>query len=67
MWFLIALGVVVAGLALRDLLRRPDPTAKPRPDHGRHTADGWRTGETRGWDGVRGGGNSPSNGGGSPL
>lgn len=34
LWFFIGAGVLIAGVAVRDLLRRPDKTAKPdyRPE-----------------------------------
>ena len=31
LWFLIGVGVLVVVLSVRDLLRRPDPTAEPDP------------------------------------
>ena len=54
LWFLIALAVLVVAFAVRDLLRRPDPTATPdlRPQ-GR--AVGTQTDWARAWDGLNGG------------
>jgi len=65
LWFLIALAVLVVGLAVRDLLRRPDPTDTPDPrPQGR--AVGTQTDWARAWDGLNGGGYSGSGGGGLP-
>jgi hypothetical protein len=65
LWILIALAVLVVGFAVRDLLRRPDPTATPDPrPHGR--AVGTQTDWARAWHGLGGGGPSGSSGGGLP-
>ena len=53
LWFLIAVGVLVVVLSVRDLLRRPDPTSEPDPRQpvprgGDHTD--W----ARAWDGPNG-------------
>ena len=54
LWFLIALAVLVVGFAVRDLLRRPDPTATPDPrPQGR--AVGTQTDWARAWHGLNGG------------
>ena len=63
LWLLFALAVLVVALAVRDLLRRPDPTATPDPrPQGR--AVGTQTDWARAWDGLNGGGSSGTNGGG---
>ena len=55
LWILIALAVLVVAFAVRDLLRRPDPTATPDPrPQGR--AVGTQTDWARAWDGLKGGG-----------
>jgi hypothetical protein len=66
LWFLIGAGLVIAVVAVRDVLRQPDPTAEPDP---RTTVPrgGDHTDWARPWDGLGGGGNSGSNGGGSAL
>lgn len=64
MWFLIGFGVLVAAFAIRDLLRRPDKEAKPDFRPPRSTGD-TNTDWARAWDGLNGGGNSGSNGGGT--
>ncbi len=66
LWFLIGFGVIVVVLAVRELLRHPDPTAEPDarnpvPRGGDHTD--W----ARAWDGSGGGGGSVSNGGAGAL
>jgi hypothetical protein len=65
-WFLIVLAVVVllvVAVAVRELARRPDPTAEPgyRPP-GR--ALGTHLDYARAWDGPNGGHSSGSNAGG---
>ena len=68
LWFLIGVGVLVVVLSVRDLLRRPDPTAEPDPRQpvprgGDHTD--W----ARAWGGASGGGplgNNDVGGSGSP-
>ena len=63
LWFLVVLAVLVVGFAVRDLLRRPDPTATPDPrPQGR--AVGTQTDWARAWDGLNGGRQSGSSGGG---
>ena len=53
LWFLIALAVLVVAFAVRDLLRRPDPTATPDPSAARGAPSGPRpTGPGPG-DGLR--------------
>ena len=65
LWFLIALAVLVVGFAVRDLLRRPDPTATPDPrPQGR--AVGTQTDWARAWDGLNGGSHTGGGGGGLP-
>jgi hypothetical protein len=55
LWFLVALGLVATVVIVRDLLRRPDPTALPEPlrspPRGGDHADWART-----WAGPDGGG-----------
>lgn len=51
----VALGAVlllVAVLVVRDLRRKPDATALPRPGHHR-TPDGHQVSEDRAWDTAR--------------
>ena len=64
LWILIGVGLVVVVVAVRDLLRRPDPTAPPHP-RTRAPRGGDHTDWARAWDGLNGGGSSGSNGGGS--
>jgi hypothetical protein len=65
LWFLAALGLLVAGFAIRDLLRQPDPTLLPDPlrpgPRGRDHTD-W----ARAWVGPDGAGQGDSSGGGRP-
>ena len=65
LWILVALAVLVVGFAVRDVLRRPDPTATPDPrPHGR--AVGSQSDWGRAWQGLGGVGHSRSRGGGVP-
>lgn len=61
LWFLVALGLVATVVIVRDLLRRPDPTALPdplrSPPRGSDHADWACT-----WSGLNGAGRSAGTG-----
>ena len=66
LWFLVGVGLVVVVVAVRDLIRHPDPAAEPDP-RTRVPRGGDHTDWARARDGRGDGGSSGSNGGGSAL
>ena len=62
LWLLVAVGLLVAGFAVRELLRHPGPTTLPGP-LGPVPRGGDHTDWARAWDGLDGGGHGAGHGG----